>query len=180
VPAESFGVRVGSTTSQTGGQLFQVDYIDNYPTFNPNNYHDDVAIIHVIGHLHFGPSIQPIAMPPAGAGVPAGAMATLTGWGSHGLGNFTFSPVLQYASFPVLTNGECSQLYEDPITNAMICAGFAQGGPGPCHGDYGGPLTFGNQVIGLFSWARGCGSPNIPAVYARVAYFRQWIDEHSH
>ncbi len=65
------------------------------------------------------------------------------------------------------------------LINKNLYNVLQSGGAGPCTGDYGGPLTFGNQVIGLVSWGEGCGRPNLPAVYTRVAHYRHWIDEHS-
>lgn len=126
IPDDALSVRVGSTTSQTGGQLFQVDYVDNHPNFNPTTMANDLAVIHVIGHLHFGTGIQPIPMPTQGAGTPVGAMARVTGWGSTSEGG-AFSPVLQSANVPVVTNAECNQLYGGGIIDGMICAGFSQG-----------------------------------------------------
>lgn len=177
IPDAVLSVRVGSTASQSGGHLFQVDYVDNHHNFNPNTFANDLSVIHVVGHLHFSSTVQAIAMPALGQGVPAGAIATVTGWGSITEGG-AFSPVLQSVDIPVITNAVCNQNYGGRITDGMICAGF--NGAGACSGDYGGPLTFGNQVVGIVSWGEGCGRPNLPAVHTRIAYYRQWIDEHTH
>lgn len=200
VPNAALSVRVGSTTSQTGGQLFQVDYVDNHHNFNPATLVNDLSVIHVVGHLHFSATVQAIGMPAQGAGVPAGAIATVSGWGSITEGG-AFSPILQSANVPVVTNAACNQFYAGRITDGMICAGFAagnslsfmkyrfvysnkwnllSGGADACNGDNGGPLTFGNQVVGIVSLIEGCGRPNMPGVYTRIAHFRQWIDEHTH
>ncbi|XP_037038445.1 trypsin-3-like isoform X2 [Bradysia coprophila] len=179
IPDAVLSVRVGSAASQSGGQLFQVDYVDNHPNFNPITNANDLAVIHVIGHIHFGAAIQPIAMPAQGAGTPAGAIAAVSGWGSISEGG-AFSPTLQSANVPVITNGVCNQLFGGGIVDGMICAGFVEGGAGACNGDNGSPLTFGNQVIGIVSRVEGCGRPNAPTVYTRVAYYRHWIDEHSY
>jgi len=178
IPDAALSVRVGSSASQSGGQLFQVDYVDNHPSFNPTTFANDLSVIHVVGHLHFGGGIQAIAMPAQGAGTPAGVIAVVSGWGAISEGG-AFSPVLQSANVPVVTNAACNQFYGGGITDGMICAGLAAGGAGPCTGDYGGPLTFGNQVVGIVSTGEGCGRPNLPGIYTRIAHFRQWIDEHT-
>lgn len=126
VPDAVLSVRVGSTTSQTGGQLFQVDYVDNHHNFNPVTFVNDLSVIHVVGHLHFSATIQPIGMPAQGAGIPAGAVATVTGWGSITEGG-AFSPILQSANVPVITNAACNQFYAGRIAVGMLCAGFATG-----------------------------------------------------
>lgn len=126
IPDSALSVRVGSTASQTGGQLFQVDYIDNHPNFNPITFANDLSVIHVIGHLHFSGSIQAIAMPSQGQGTPAGVIATLSGWGSISEGG-TFSPILKSTDVPVITNAACNQFYVGAITDGMICAGYIAG-----------------------------------------------------
>lgn len=32
-----------------------------------------------------------------------------------------------------------------------------------------------NTLVGIVSRGRGCGRPNLPGIYARVAYYRAWI-----
>lgn len=49
-------------------------------------------------------------------------------------------------------------------------------------GDGGAPLAcpVGNdryKLAGLVAWGVGCGQKDVPAVYARVSMFRNWVDE---
>lgn len=67
-------------------------------------------------------------------------------------------------------------MYGGGITAGMLCAGLPEGGRDACQGDSGGPLTVANQVAGIVSWGIGCARPNLPGVYARVPFYRNWID----
>jgi hypothetical protein len=93
-----------------------------------------------------------------------------------------------------MTNEQCKskliKTYEDlydftyapeelGITEAMICANYADGGRGSCQGDSGGPLLVntneGYQQVGIVSFGTGCADGRFPGVYARVGEFTDWI-----
>lgn len=57
----------------------------------------------------------------------------------------------------------------------MVCAG-GEAGRGACY-DSGGPLVHSNLLIGIVNWATPCALEDQPTVYARVAYFIDWISE---
>lgn len=61
----------------------------------------------------------------------------------------------------------------DPVR--QVCAGTE--GIDSCSGDSGGPLVIDGHVIGLVSWANGCGIAGYPTVHARVAGHLDWIRE---
>uniref|UniRef100_A0A2H1VZ53 SFRICE_013598 n=1 Tax=Spodoptera frugiperda TaxID=7108 RepID=A0A2H1VZ53_SPOFR len=49
-------------------------------------------------------------------------------------------------------------------------------------GDGGAPLAcpFGNnryKLTGLVAWGIGCGDQDVPAVYANVPMFRNWVNQ---
>ena len=89
--------------------------------------------------------------------------------------------ILRWVRVPAITNPLCNQQYTGSITNAMLCAGYPQGGKDSCQGDSGGPLVCQsgtNAVItGIVSWGYGCASAGFPGVYARVTYFLSWIQD---
>lgn len=99
--------------------------------------------------------------------------------------------VLQELQIPILENEECSQLYKKirklystkQFDDAVLCAGFLEGGKDSCQGDSGGPLMLPYLVnkkfhyfqIGIVSYGVGCARAELPGVYTRVVTFVDWI-----
>jgi hypothetical protein len=95
----------------------------------------------------------------------------------------SMSSTLQEVAVRVIDNDKCKTYpdYGDKLSDAMICAGYQDGGRDACAGDSGGslickptregPWTF----YGITSWGIGCAKPKAPGVYARVPMFVEWI-----
>ncbi|MCL2913760.1 trypsin-like serine protease [Shewanella corallii] len=94
--------------------------------------------------------------------------------------------ILQKADVPQFNQAQCNTNYEEytghknPITDAMICAGYAKIKKDSCNGDSGGPLFMKRDgqyyQTGIVSWgARVCASENLPGVYVRVSKMLDWI-----
>ena len=88
---------------------------------------------------------------------------------------------LQAVEIPVLMDSECdiyhikySALSYNP--NAMICAGYPEGGKDSCQGDGGGPLLCNGEIQGITSWGIGCAERGHPGVYTKVCKFNDWIE----
>lgn len=180
IPASGIQIRAGSTNSQAGGQLVQPTVIINHPQYNQGaQFNNDIAVIWIPALSTAPAGVSAIAMPAQGAGVATGAMAQVSGWGAL-CWNCAGTNMLRFVSVPVVTNAQCAANYgAGRITANMLCAGFPQGGQDACQGDSGGPLSLGGQVIGIVSWGQQCALPNFPGVYARVAFFRNWIAANS-
>ncbi len=119
-----------------------------------------------------------------------GAEAVVMGWGqTNPQGSVARFPYqLQQVSFPIISNEECNEsynqtagYYNDPITENMMCGGEAEGGKDTCQGDSGGPLVIRDgdtwKLAGITSWGAGCGEAGFYGIYSRVSKFLDFINE---
>ncbi|CAB3378582.1 Hypothetical predicted protein [Cloeon dipterum] len=179
--AEELTMRSGSLDIY-GGDLHQViNYTThaNYSAFYSSN--NDIAIIEVFPEFVYSANVQPITLPKLGDEPAVGSPATVIGWGRIGVGE-PLSDFLKEAVIEIRNQTLCEQIYNDigyDVYPGQICADIPEGNLGSCNGDSGGPLFVDGVVHGLVSWAYGCARPGYPTIYNRVAYYRDWIFEHS-
>lgn len=88
------------------------------------------------------------------------------------------SQQLNFKNTQTMQNAACQTAhgptgFASLILDTNIC-GFSGTGLGVCRGDNGGPLTSGTSLIGLVSFASGCGA-GFPDVYTRVSAYSDWI-----
>jgi hypothetical protein len=186
-PPEEFQVVSGRTRlSSDAGQLHEVaDYFwfvdeDGAPLWNPETVEWDVVFILLASSASqetikiAGPGEEPVWAP--------GRRAFVTGWGSTVGGtdfeageNIEISDVLRAARIRMISDSACDSVYGPVLFPAvMVCAGERAGGVDVCYGDSGGPLVVpiaggGYRLIGNTSFADGCGLPDTPGVYGRLA-----------
>jgi trypsin len=122
----------------------------------------------------------------------AGAMATIVGFGRLESGG-DLPDTLQEAQVPIVADSVAAEAYPYLVpgvdqlfggfeNKTQVAAGFVgRGGVDTCQGDSGGPLLVsaggGWRLVGDTSYGIGCGDPDYPGVYGRVAdtTLREWI-----
>ncbi|XP_041971856.1 vitellin-degrading protease-like [Aricia agestis] len=175
---QEYTVRVGSSFSSRGGQIYPVGDFVWHPAFTFRNMESDVALIWLARPMRFSEKIKPIEMFGIGEEIKEGEITVVTGWGSL-LEGGGVPTQLQMVKVPIVSPEVCNDAYAPlyTISPTMICAGVPEGGLDACQGDSGGPLTFNGKLAGVVSWGLGCARPNYPGVYAKVSALRKWIDE---
>ena len=183
VQAEDILVSAGTLRLTPSANRHSVQRVLVYENFGPQNLWHDIALIQLTESLPTNAAIRPVGLVEQTESINGadGKQVTLTGWGISEADG-TRVRALQYLEFPVVAQETCNRTfgYGGQVTDAMLCAGFVQGGAGSCKGDSGGGLILDHgqeaRLLGVYSWGAGCALPNKVGVYGRVAAHRAWID----
>lgn len=153
----------------------------NHPRFSLSTIENDICVIWLSSAFTLNPAtVAVIPLHDSGFDLPAGTMVNVAGWGALCENNeCEEAPSLRAVTLPVVSNALCNANNGGGVTAGMMCAGFVDGGRDSCQGDSGGPaslsLSTGNVLVAVVSRGQGCGRPNQPGIYSRVAYYRRWI-----
>ncbi|MGW3471071.1 S1 family peptidase [Saccharopolyspora sp. NPDC000995] len=152
----------------TEGTVAKVTGIWVHPGFQNATSGADVAVLTLDQELPQQPLV--LAGKEDGSLYEAGKMSSALGWGATAEGGQA-SQTLQKAEVPLVSDQECQKAYPQYKPDAMICAGFPEGGKDSCQGDSGGPLVVDNKLVGIVSTGNGCARPNAPGIYTRVSAY---------
>nr|XP_045595738.1 proclotting enzyme-like isoform X1 [Procambarus clarkii] len=174
-------VRVGEHDFSREGESRHVNHrvagLRLHPEFDSQTFNNDIALMYLERPVLYSGFVRPICLPPPGLSF-TGDVVTVVGWGAIRYRG-PVSSVLRKVELPVWSNSDCDDAYDQPITDAMICAGLREGGRDACQDDSGGPmmrLVEGRWVVaGLVSFGTRCAEAGFPGVYTRVTSFLDWI-----
>jgi hypothetical protein len=144
-----------------------------HPGYGSAPYRDDVALIQLSSDVTLNTWVQPIRFDTSSPSV--GTSQTIAGWGATaGFGNSV--DILRKATVSVANQATCAAQL-GTVDGSEICSTDADGSPGTCDGDSGGPMMFQRNgawyIAGITSWGDlPCTSHS---VYARVAHYVPWI-----
>jgi trypsin len=146
------------------------------PLFNPQTFDWDVvfAVLNSPSPSSNSTPIQIGGASEASFWAPGNENAWVTGWGTTSSGG-TRSDTLREVNIDRIADSTCGGSYGGSFhSETMVCAGEMGGGQDTCQGDSGGPLVTpvsggAFRLFGDTSWGNGCGLPNFPGVYGRVA-----------
>ncbi|XP_078712377.1 ovochymase-2-like [Lampetra fluviatilis] len=194
-------------TSDDEEQTLRVSRVIVHPKFRPlNPVNNDVALLELTKDIVYGVMVQPACLPYQDEEFIAGTLCTVSGWGKM-QEEGQMPSILQEVSLPLLDPELCARvlagMHLPAMDRTMLCAGFPNGGRDACQGDSGGPLVCQRpsgawSLHGVVSWGVGCargwaggaggagGGPGgrdatrqgTPGIFARVANFLPWIQQH--
>ncbi len=183
----SIGVLVGVTNLNLVGpdNHYVVDRVVVHPFYKATTvaYDYDVALLHLAQPIKFAVlnqgtlrarEIRILSAGKGALGAPAvGTEALVSGWGNTTEGGQR-SVELRQLKLPVSERGDWAI---GEVTSRMLAAGWTGVPLGDaCHGDSGGPLAVGDELVGLVSFGKGCARVGYPSIYTRLSRFEPWIN----
>jgi len=198
-------VRVGEwdasgfkSPEQFDHEEYTVVRILKHPQFNAGRLDNDLAILYTDRDISLNnPNVNTACLPSCDNQFDflfsngTGVRCHVAGWGKDEVdGQFQF--IQKKVALPLVPSSSCNRDLKLALNNqrrgvgdrfqldaSEICAG-GEVGKDACTGDGGSPLVCQAQsgrwtVVGLVTWGVGCASET-PGVYARISYFRNWIN----
>ncbi|XP_053623279.1 phenoloxidase-activating factor 2-like [Plodia interpunctella] len=157
--------------------------------FHPRNLRNDVALLRLAQPLELAQHINVVCLPRQDESFDSSRGCVANGWGKDKFGlRGRYAVILKKLELGVVRRARCLELLRRTrlgsafrLHDSFLCAGGDEGRD-TCQGDGGAPLAcpIGDdryKLTGLVSWGIGCGGKDVPAVYANVAGFRQWVDD---
>ncbi|NP_001373176.1 chymotrypsin-like protease CTRL-1 precursor [Danio rerio] len=182
IQARSHYVVLGQHDRSSNDGTVQVKEIAKVITHPDNNiqtlFNNDVTLLKLSSPAQMTSLVSPVCLASSSSKIVPGTLCVTTGWGRTK--TELSARILQEATIPIVSQSQCKQIFgASKITNSMICAGGS--GSSSCQGDSGGPLMCESSgvwyQVGIVSWGNRDCRVDFPLVYARVSYFRKWIDE---
>ena len=186
-------VRLGTTKLGQGGGTYAIAGLTVPASYNPKTHENDIALLLLAPDRDTGNVSQRtirLGTTPLMANAPVASF----GWGyteaaAAGTslrqsleGEIQRSPDdLQEGAFKALPLRLCQQDYGNQLKPGMVCvSGRGSTHVFTCLGDSGGPLVRGTgdkqELVGVTSWANGCGLKNNPDVFTDVSRQAAWIE----
>ncbi|CAF4940063.1 unnamed protein product [Pieris macdunnoughi] len=190
---QSLLIRAGEWDTQTTKERLQsqeriVSEIIIRPDFQAASVQNDLALLRLESPVELADHINVICMPSTEEEFETSKNCVANGWGKDVFGQAgRYAVILKKVEINMVPHATCNAALQETrlsryfkLHKSFVCAG---GSPGKdtCTGDGGAPLVCPFQqnrfkLTGLVAWGIGCGN-NIPAVYARVSLFRNWVDK---
>jgi hypothetical protein len=189
----NFDVVVGrEVLSSAAGERIAVAEIHQHDDWNAVTFENDIALLKLAAPASVGTAIYWATGTLADWFAP-GVVAISAGWGiteddPSGTGNGV-QDEMRKVDLPIRSAEECAASVPsgDFFADAMICAGYEEGGRDACAGDSGGPLFVEElgrwRQVGIVSWGYDCADPPYEGnptdgsfgFYTRLAAFDEWM-----
>lgn len=166
----------------TSSKLFFVRKIYVPKDYRPTVKYNDIALLQLNKPVKFSPEIFPACLEDVKDGFLKFDVQGL-GWGKTE--NDAQSEILQVVNLEYFDNCfdviKRNRFIPSGIKEeSQICFGHKTEMKDTCGGDSGGPLNYFDgtyKVFGITSFGKDCAVIGYPAVYTRVSYFINWIED---
>ncbi|KAL3278692.1 hypothetical protein HHI36_016228 [Cryptolaemus montrouzieri] len=186
-------IRAGEWDTQTNKERLpyqekNIKQIIIHEDFNSQVLFNDIALLVLESPVEEAENVGIICLPQKDD-VFTSSNCFATGWGKDKFGSKgVYQAILKKLNLPIVPKDECQERLRTTrlgkyfiLDKSFMCAGGLKE-QDTCTGDGGSPFVCSNpnkphqySQVGIVAWGIGCGL-EVPAVYADVALFRDWID----
>uniref|UniRef100_A0A2M4BUH5 Putative trypsin-like serine protease n=1 Tax=Anopheles marajoara TaxID=58244 RepID=A0A2M4BUH5_9DIPT len=184
-------VRLGEydTTFESEDEVqFGIAAVRKHPNYLNQRSYNDIGLIKLDRQVWFTKNIRPACLWDSEYRNMSSYIATGFGYKETvGIELSTTMMKVQLDEFPV---NDCEQAFlgdrrfKNGIHGGQMCVGSIVGGKDTCQGDSGGPLqtvttpkTCIYHIVGITSVGGACGIGQSKAVYTKVSYYLDWIED---
>lgn len=163
-----------------------IENIIVHPLYLGNQSVFDIALIKLSRTVEINSFVRPACIHTTAQEINSNQELVATGWGVTNATTFSKSDVLLKVDLTLLNIDSCNTTYIQlaerklrSLNEGHLCT--SPGERDTCDGDSGGPLQIVDNIgvstiVGVTSSGISCGSPFIPGIYTRVAFFLDWIE----
>ncbi|XP_055842878.1 serine protease persephone-like [Episyrphus balteatus] len=166
-----------------------IENITIHRLYNPRIRHHDIALIRLNQDVEFSSFVRPACLHQDTQDLDSNTRLVVCGWGVTDVQTRQRSGILLQTNVTTVPMKECNSThlafhlptssYRVGLNNGQYCAFDPEFKKDACESDSGGPLQLVNNgdstIVGVISYGFSCAT-NIPAVYARVAHYLDWIE----
>lgn len=166
----------------------EIEEIFVHPQYQSNLRYHDVAVIKLRNNVEFTAFVRPACLYSDLRDVDGDTPLAVIGWGVINVQTRARSGILLMTNVTTVPLLECnathiaygtSRSYRSGLNDGHYCAFDPELKKDACQSDSGGPLQLvenkESTIVGIVSFGLSCGSA-VPSVYARVAYYLDWIE----
>uniref|UniRef100_A0A182IWH0 Uncharacterized protein n=1 Tax=Anopheles atroparvus TaxID=41427 RepID=A0A182IWH0_ANOAO len=184
-------VRLGEYDAKSStGEEYDVNIaaIRKHPDYKNSRAYHDIALVKLANRIHFSRLIRPACLWDTEYRNVSKYIATGFGYNAtlSGILSTTMMKV-QLDEFPVedcIETFKTDRRFRGGVHNGQLCIGSIVEGRDTCQGDSGGPLQTVTSphscmyhVVGITSTGGACGIANSKAIYTKVSYYLEWLED---
>lgn len=165
-----------SSTDNRYGKTYGVSKILEHPSYDPNTYANDIALLYPSSEIDFSRGVGPFCLPMDSTFNYDYLPVSLVGFGTTDFGGMR-SQNLQKTSVNIIPNQQCLRYYPN-IQSSQLCTYTYK--HDACQYDSGGPVIYTQDrhfLCGAISYGNGCGVN--PAVQTKIYNYISWIKKYA-
>ncbi|KAG8331165.1 hypothetical protein J6590_046491 [Homalodisca vitripennis] len=179
-PEVGMYIRAGSSSSMSGGFVFQVDSVTLHPNYVSYTYDYNYACVRINGTFQWSERVNPLNLPKLPPAV--NTILSVAGWAYSAIGDVSsldYELPLMEGSLKWISRKNCRAGWEaygiPEWTNRMACV-LDKSKTSFCNGEWGDSVVKDYEFHGMLAAGSGtCSFSDVPVMVVTIAPVSKWI-----